>query len=97
MKILDGNPRVETWSYEPLTIPYVHEGKTRRYIPDFLIVIDGTDMMVEVKPDELTGIGVNEAKRQAALEFCQRNGWKYTTWKPGDNIDEYSCDHLLNE
>jgi hypothetical protein len=84
MRILDAEPRVSTWNYEPFTIPYVYEGKTRRYIPDFLIVLDGEDVLVEVKPPSLTDTGLNEAKRQAALEFCQRNGWKYRHWNPGD-------------
>jgi hypothetical protein len=84
MRILDAEPRVSTWNYEPLTIPYVYEGKTRRYIPDFLIVLDGEDVLVEVKPPSLIDTGLNEAKRQAALEFCQRNGWSYRHWNPGD-------------
>ena len=86
MELLDSDPRVETWSYEPLSIPYVHEGKTRRYIPDFLVLLDGTDVLVEVKPPPLIVTGMNEAKMQAAQEFCQRNGWKYIAWKPGFNI-----------
>jgi hypothetical protein len=84
MRILDFEPRVSTWNYEPLTIPYVYEGRTRRYIPDFLIVLDGEDVLVEVKPPSLVDAGLNEAKRQAALEFCQRNGWKYRVWNRGD-------------
>ena len=84
MRILDFEPRVATWNYEPFTIPYVYEGKTRRYIPDFLIVLDGEDVLVEVKPPSLTDTGLNEAKRQAALDFCHRNGWKYRVWNRGD-------------
>lgn len=84
MVLLDSDPRVETWSYEPITIPYTFEGKIRRYIPDFLVVLDGDDLLVEVKPSSLTETGLNEAKHQAAVGFCQRNGWKYRTWKEGD-------------
>jgi hypothetical protein len=40
--------------------------------------------LVEVKPPSLVDAGLNEAKRQAALEFCQRNGWSYRHWHPGD-------------
>jgi hypothetical protein len=84
MVLLDGDARVETWNYEPLSIPYVYEGKTRRYIPDFLIVLEGQDVLVEVKPPSLADTELNEAKRKAALEFCQRNGWAYRHWNPGD-------------
>ena len=86
MELLDSDPRVETWRYEPLSIPYIHEGKTRRYIPDFLIVLSGEDVMVEVKPQPLTDIGLNETKRRAAEDFCQRNGWRYLTWKSGESL-----------
>jgi len=82
MELLDNDPRVEAWNYEPLTIPYIHEGKTHRYIPDFLVVIDGKDVLVEVKPPSLTDTKMNEAKRQAASDFCQKNGWKYQVWNP---------------
>ena len=84
MVLLDGDTRVETWSYEPLSIPYVYEGKTRRYIPDFLVVLEGQDVLVEVKPPSLADTELNEAKRKTALEFCQRNSWKYRVWNKGD-------------
>ena len=84
MELLDGDARVETWSYESLSIPYVYEGKTRRYIPYFLVVLDGQDVLVEVKPPSLADTELNEAKTKAALDFCQRNGWKYRHWHPGD-------------
>ena len=82
MERLDLDPRVDIWKYEPLFITYTHEGKSKRYIPDFMVVLDGQTLLVEVKPPSLTDTDMNEAKRQAALDFCQRNGWKYRVWNP---------------
>ena len=88
MVLLDGDSRVDTWSYEPLSIPYILEGETRRYIPDFLVVFEGRDYLLEVKPPSLTDIPINAAKRAAASAFCQKNGWKYGEWQQGSNYDE---------
>jgi hypothetical protein len=88
MVLLDGDSRVDTWSYEPLSIPYVLEGETRRYIPDFLVVFEGRDYLLEVKPPSLSDIPINAAKREAASAFCQKNGWKYGEWQQGFNYDE---------
>jgi hypothetical protein len=77
MKILDADDRVSTWSYEPMSLQYLHEGKMKRYVPDFLLVFEGQDLMVEIKPESLTSTEINSAKRAAAIEFCAKNGWKY--------------------
>ena len=88
MILLDGDSRIDTWSYEPLSIPYILEGETRRYIPDFLVVFEGRDYLLEVKPSSLTDIPINTAKRAAAVVFCQKNGWKYGEWQQGSNYEE---------
>jgi len=88
MVLLDSDVRVTSWSYEPLSIPYTIDGETRRYIPDFLVVFEDSDVLVEVKPPSLSNTPVNAAKREAALTFCQKNGWKYREWQQGSNYDE---------
>ena len=88
MVLLDGDSRIDTWSYEPLSIPYILEGETRRYIPDFLVVFEGRDYLLEVKPSSLTDIPINTAKRAAAVVFCQKNGWKYGELQQGSNYEE---------
>jgi hypothetical protein len=87
MKVLDFDDRVETWNYEPMSLPYVLEGKTRRYIPDFHIVsTNGKDYLVEVKPSNLSLTDMNTAKREAAQDFCEKIGWKYLEWNPDEVI-----------
>lgn len=91
MHQLDSDDTVETWNYEPLSIPYVLEEKTRRYVPDFQVVLsDGTSLLVEVKPPELTSTETNAAKRSAALDFCQKVSWRYAEWKPGVHLHDLS-------
>lgn len=87
MQILDRHPEVEYWKYEPVSIPYELEGKTKRYIPDFHVVTSsGKDVLIEVKPDNLRESKMNCEKRNAAIQFCERNGWTYLEWQSGENI-----------
>lgn len=88
MQLLDSDDRVDTWSYEPLSIPYVLDGTPRRYVPDFLVVSGGCDFLIEVKPPSLSDLPINAVKREAAIAFCQKNGWKYGEWKQGSHFDE---------
>lgn len=82
MQLLDCDESVVTWNYEPFSIPYVFEGVSRRYIPDFHVIRDTQEYIVEVKPDNLIGTPMNEAKREAAISFCDKNNLTYTTWSP---------------
>lgn len=87
MQILDANERIESWRYEPISIPYILAGKTRRYIPDFHVVtVLGEDLLVEVKPPTLLGTETNHSKREAAINFCTLNGWKYVEWSRGQEL-----------
>lgn len=87
MEILDGDDRIESWRYEPISISYIFEGKTRRYVPDFHVVTtSGSDLLVEVKPPALSDTDVNSSKRQAAIDFCSRNAWVYVEWSRGQEL-----------
>jgi hypothetical protein len=87
MKKLDTDDRVVSWNYEPLSIPYTHEGKSKRYLPDFHIVSStGKDYLVEVKPPNLSLTVMNTAKREAAQVFCEKIGWVYIEWNPDEVI-----------
>jgi len=87
MQVLDSDDRIESWRYEPISIPYVLEGKMRRYVPDFHVVTtSGDDLLVEVKPPTLSGTETNSSKRQSALDFCSRNGWTYFEWSRGSEL-----------
>lgn len=80
-KLLDADPDVTSWEYEPFAIAYELNGERKRYIPDFLVTYaDGSRELVEVKPKELEGNAVNQAKRLAAVELCEGEGWAYAAW-----------------
>lgn len=85
MRILDASEEVVRWAYEFDTIPYAYEGKQRKYVPDFLVELkDGRRVIVEVKPKSLRRITRNEAKRTAAMEFCDKNSMTYMEWELQD-------------
>lgn len=73
--VLDFEPAVERFCEQPLTIEYQHEGKKRRYTPDFHIVHLGQDLLVECKPQPLVNDPVNQIKFEAARQWCQDRGW----------------------
>lgn len=88
MELLDSDGDVVEWDYEPFFIRYEFEGKSRRYVPDFLVMrTDGSVTMYEVKPTALHDFPKNAAKFEAARKMCQENGWQFKTWCPETNVD----------
>jgi len=80
-ELLDNDPTVVTWEYEPFSIVYRYGKKMKNYLPDFLVTYDdGIKELVEVKPKQLETYGVNVAKRDAALTKCVAEGWHYAGW-----------------
>lgn len=72
---LDMSPDVLTFEYESMKIPYVSNsrtGKTRNYIPDFVVTyVDGNKFVIEIKPSrKLTQVTV--LKKLAAAEQWTR-------------------------
>lgn len=65
--ILEDDPDVITFSYEPFRIPYTFDGVDLWYIPDFLVKYAGREELIEVKPAKLLDLPKNVAKI-AALE-----------------------------
>ena len=65
-EILEANPDVVRFTYEPFKIPYKVRGRKRNYIPDFLVEYTcGRQLLVEVKPAKLVGLPRNKAKFKA--------------------------------
>lgn len=66
-------------------VPFLFEGKNRRHIPDIRIQRkDKIDLIVEVKPRELKDDLENTAKREACIEYCNRNNLQYAMWTEED-------------
>ena len=82
MQELDSDESVTSWEYEFTSIEYELGGKRRRYVPDFHVVHGDRHELVEVKPTQLRNTVMNEAKRLAAQEYCDKEGWSYIEWSP---------------
>lgn len=84
MQELDSDESVESWDYEPLSIPYAFEERRRRYIPDFLIRMrSGGVFLEEVGPKPLKGSSErNLCKEEAARAYCAVRGFTYRIWQP---------------
>lgn len=74
MEYLDLDPNVKFWAYEELVIDYVSNkrtGKMRKYYPDFLVEYrDGTQVVVEIKPQRKLEQALIQKKLSAAQEWC---------------------------
>jgi possible phage head completion protein len=89
MRFCDFNSEISKWSSEPFPIKYFHPIKKKicNYYVDFLIIIKGIKYLIEIKPENQTKLGksdynnaqvlVNEAKWNAAREFCLQNNMKF--------------------
>lgn len=88
---LENNEQVKNWGSECIRIPYLYiDGKMHSYYPDYFVeMMDGTKMVVEIKPSAQTKRPVNEntwvgkeyrknmCKWKATMEFCQAKGYKF--------------------
>lgn len=80
VRMLDSDDDVISWEYEPFRLPYLFEGRTRNYVPDFLITkTSGEKTLIEVKPSLLTETPTNIAKQNAAFEWCKLNNVSFQT------------------
>lgn len=91
IKWLENNKDVKRWGSECIKIPYYYiDGKTHTYYPDYFVeFVDGTKMVVEIKPYNQTKKPVNEnswamreysknmCKWKATMEFCKNKGYQF--------------------
>lgn len=77
LRLLDSDPAVEKFDYEPFFIRYNFEGQTHFYLPDFFVRrVDGF-VLVEVKPRIFHSDPINQAKFSAARTLCEKKGWTF--------------------
>lgn len=88
MMWLESNPNIKRWGSECICIPYEFvDGMIHRYYPDYYVeFVDGTKMIVEIKPSNQTTKPVNEnswaqkewtknvCKWKATQKFCEEHG-----------------------
>ena len=77
-ELLDTSQDVRTYRSEPMYIPYSSGETVRNYVPDFLVTyLDGSCVLVEVKPMALVNLPGNVVKINAARNWCAENGMKF--------------------
>lgn len=78
IKLLDFDPTVSSFKFQPEKINYVYKGKKRKYFPDFLVVKNDMEKyMYEVKALEKTDDEANKIKFQVGMKFCSERKMKY--------------------
>ena len=80
MLYCDRSNQITEWSSEELHIPYISpkDNKWHNYYPDFIIKsFDDRIIMVEIKPEYQWRWDVNQAKWNAAKEYCSNNGMEF--------------------
>lgn len=88
---MENSDKVTRWGSECFYIPYMFvDGTTHKYWPDYFVeFVDGTKMVVEIKPYNQTQRVTNEncwaakeyaknmCKWNAAMEFCKKKGYLF--------------------
>lgn len=74
---LDNDPSIATYVYEGVIISYItnlRSGRLRKYFPDFLVErVDGTKLLIEIKPKRFMPKGINKKKWEAAKQWCSEH------------------------
>ncbi len=78
-ELLEMDKEVTAYFAEPFEIPYCHNGKWHKYIPDLRIhYIDGKVEIWEIKPATQTSYKKNKDKWKAMNEHADKMGWNFT-------------------
>lgn len=81
MQELEKDWTVESYLYEEIKIPYLIDGKSHFYIPDFVVKRKSGVEIVEVKPQIFIDDKVVQAKKEATESFLIRNGLENIVYK----------------
>ena len=78
---LDNDMTVLTYSYESIIVSYVtnlRSGRLRKYFPDFYVErVDGTKLLIEIKPKRFMSRNINQKKWEAARHWCEEHGAEF--------------------
>lgn len=79
----EGSGVASSFLEQPVGISYLFEGRRRRYWPDAVVLLrDGRELLVEVKPRALFGKPKDMAKWRAAALWCHRNSVGFAVVDP---------------
>ncbi len=75
--LLDFEQDVEQFAEQPVTISYQYQEKALKYTPDFHVIRDGQNSIVECKPEKRVHSPKNQRKFAAARLWCAIKGWTF--------------------
>lgn len=74
---LEFEPTVSWFREQPLTISYQYGQKTLNYTPDFHVIKNDHNILVECKPQSVVATANNQRKFAAAQMWCTEHGWRF--------------------
>lgn len=74
---LEFDPTVSWFSEQPLTLSYQHDQRTLHYTPDFHVIKQNQNFLVECKPVEFVARAENQRKFEAAQTWCVQQNWSF--------------------
>ncbi|RBP02057.1 TnsA endonuclease N-terminal domain-containing protein [Rossellomorea aquimaris] len=78
IKLLDFDPTVVSFKFQPEQINFIYKGKQRKYYPDFLVERNDFEKYIyEVKAFEKIEEDINKLKFQVGIKFCSERNMKY--------------------
>lgn len=78
IKLCDLDKTIKNIARADIKIPYLLDGITKNYLPDFIITtIDGNKILVEIKPNRMKYWDKNLLKSIAGRKYCKKNNLKY--------------------
>ena len=78
---LDKNEEVVNFLSEPFSLPYYYDNNKRHYIPAILVSYkNGSQTLIEIKPEYQVTAIKNQAKFKAAQEYCDSKGILFEVW-----------------
>lgn len=74
---LEFEPTVSWFTEQPLTITYHHGQQTFNYTPDFHLIKQRRNYLVECKPAQFVSRAENQRKFRAAQNWCLQRAWHF--------------------
>jgi hypothetical protein len=76
LNTLDRSEQIAYYQEQPFEIPYAFDGQPRRYFPDiFAVTIQGSGLLIEVKPLPNMALSLSRAKAEAGRAWAHQHGW----------------------
>ena len=95
IKLLDFDPTVIYFEFQPVRIDFAYKGKKRKYYPDLLVrKNDYKDYIFEVKAFEKSKNEQNVLKFQVGQKYCSENNMKYVVVTEEDIRQGYLIENL---